>query len=183
MDQQIDFVYDFEKDSNEELKHWLFLENVRIEQDKQELIEIKKQLEEERKSFEKLKKEQLIILETKEKNLERERELFQKRWKVMENELRKIAKDNERIANEREYLEREKINFRKSLKNNDEKGKKEIAEYNVSGLFAGTTGLVSVRKRYKDLTKIYHPDNMHGDSSMIQLINKEYEECRKQYEN
>ena len=182
MKQQVDFVYDFESDPSDEIKHWLFLESVRIEQDKQELNEMRKQLEEEKKSFEKLKKEQSAIMEARSKKLAREKELFEKQWKVLERELKRIAKDNERIENEKAYLEREKINFRKALKNNDSKTA-ETTECRITGFFTGTTGLVSVRKRYKELLKIFHPDNINGDNSIITQINKEYEELKKRYEN
>ena len=49
--------------------------------------------------------------------------------------------------------------------------------------FVGTTGLVSVRKRYKELLKIFHPDNLNGDNKVLQQINREYEEQKKRYAN
>ena len=33
----------------------------------------------------------------------------------------------------------------------------------------------SLKKRYKDLIKIYHPDNVDGDNSLVVEINKEYD--------
>ena len=37
MKSQVNYVYDFEDDPVDELKHWLFLENVRLNQQKQQL--------------------------------------------------------------------------------------------------------------------------------------------------
>lgn len=191
MKSQIDFVYDFDNDPVDEVKHWLFLESVRIEQDRQELESLKKRLDDDRESFEKYKKEQTAEMEAKIRKLDREKELFDKQWKVIEKELKRIAKDNERIASEKEYLEIQKRNFRKafsekssqntgstgsqSSKNSVGSGKQ------IQGFFVGTTGLVSVRKRYKDLLKIFHPDNINGDNSIITQINKEYEELVRRY--
>lgn len=194
MKSQIDFVYDFDNDPVDEVKHWLFLESVRIEQDRQELEGLKRRLEEDRESFEKYKKEQTAEIEAKIRKLDREKELFDKQWKVIEKELKRIAKDNERIASEKEYLEIQKRNFRKAFKENGgqssgygstgsgggSKGGSGAAK-DIQGFFVGTTGLVSVRKRYKELLKIFHPDNLNGDNSVITQINKEYEELVRRY--
>lgn len=188
---QVNYVLDFDNDSPDDIKHWLFLESVRIEQDKQELAELKKQFEEEKKSFEKYKKEQNTLLQSNSKKLAREKELFDKQWKIIEKELRRIAKDNERIENEKAYLEREKINFRHLLNEKDKERRESNYKENMQNekvvidmdFFVGTTGLVSVRKRYKELLKIFHPDNLNGDNKVLQQINREYEEQKKRYAN
>ena len=33
---------------------------------------------------------------------------------------------------------------------------------------------LALRKRYKDLLKIFHPDNLYGDGQLVQRINQEY---------
>ena len=38
------------------------------------------------------------------------------------------------------------------------------------------------KKRYKELTKIFHPDNLAGDTEVIQRINREYEQLKREYE-
>ena len=40
----------------------------------------------------------------------------------------------------------------------------------------------ALKKRYKDLIKIYHPDNLNGDKDTIQEINMEYEKMKSLYE-
>jgi curved DNA-binding protein CbpA len=52
---------------------------------------------------------------------------------------------------------------------------------NVSVFFKGVNDTESLRKRYKALQKIYHPDNMHGDSALITAINEEYEKLKRFY--
>ena len=49
-------------------------------------------------------------------------------------------------------------------------------------LFRGVNSFLALKKRYKDLIKMYHPDNVAGDHEMVQLINREYEELKKGYE-
>ena len=45
--------------------------------------------------------------------------------------------------------------------------------------FAGCTTLESANKKYKSLVKLYHPDNMDGDTSALQEINVQYNEIKK----
>ena len=41
--------------------------------------------------------------------------------------------------------------------------------------FRGVTHQLALKKRYKDLIKIYHPDNINGDKAALQKINEEYD--------
>ena len=49
--------------------------------------------------------------------------------------------------------------------------------------FTGVDSLESLKKRYHDLIKIYHPDNQNGDNTISQQIQKEYERLLKEYED
>ena len=51
----------------------------------------------------------------------------------------------------------------------------------VGVLFRNTNSLMSLRKRYKDLMKIFHPDNNSGDAELVQLINKEFARRKEEY--
>ena len=42
---------------------------------------------------------------------------------------------------------------------------------------------LALKKRYKDLIKIFHPDNVAGDKEIIQRINREYETLKRDYDN
>lgn len=48
--------------------------------------------------------------------------------------------------------------------------------------FSGCNDLESLKKRYKSLSKVYHPDMDNGDIEMMQKINAEYDRLRKKYE-
>ncbi len=127
-----------------------------------ESVEIRRQqrlLEYERQEFLRNKK-------FEEKRLEREKHIFDMEWKMLEDGWRKLAA-------EREQLERVYSGF-----NNDEE---RISFSNVSAsvFFSGVNNMRSLEKRYKDLIKIFHPDNAEGDTDVIQKINEEYEVLRK----
>jgi len=45
----------------------------------------------------------------------------------------------------------------------------------VKLLFKGINNPLALKKRYRDLSKIFHPDNLCGDTEVLQLINETYE--------
>ncbi len=47
--------------------------------------------------------------------------------------------------------------------------------------FAGCSSRESVDKKYKSLVKLYHPDNMDGDTAALQEINIQYTEAKKRF--
>ena len=47
--------------------------------------------------------------------------------------------------------------------------------------FAGCNSRESVDKKYRSLVKLYHPDNMAGDTAALQEINVQYEKAKKSW--
>ena len=158
----VNFVYDLGDEENpDELKHFLFLESVRISQEKQELADEKRRFEQEKK------------------RLIREKDLFEKQWKIVERELRKIGNDRDNIARDKAYIEREKANLKRMQQQQKMQASNVVVKSGT--FFAGVVGQAGLRKRYRDLLKIYHPDNGNGDSTTLLAINKEYEVIKKQF--
>lgn len=52
--------------------------------------------------------------------------------------------------------------------------KENTTEKDISNWFMGVNDLESFKKRYRDLLKIYHPDNNAGDTLITQQIQDEY---------
>ena len=162
MSGHVNFVYDLGNDENpEDIKHFLFLESVRISQEKQELAD------------------ELRNIELERKKLAREKDLFEKQWKLLEKELRKIGTDRDKIARDKAYIEREKSNLRRLQAQH--RMSMEGVSVKTGTFFAGVNGTVALRKRYKELLKIYHPDNGNGDADTLLAINREYEEVKKRF--
>ncbi len=175
MKSQVNFVYDIEDDPQDEIKHWLFLENVRLQQERQELIEEKQTLTNEKELFEKSKKSYQSAIEVQERKLCRQKDLFEKKWDILEKELRRYSKDREKLAKDKSIIDREKENLRKI------QNQTRIVEISSSGFFSGVSNAISLKKRYRDLLKIYHPDNDSGDDRTVHVINQEYVKLKKQY--
>ena len=185
---------DFDKELNnlsspeelEQLKHSLFMENVRLTSEKsqlqsdyeeiyrrrRELISEKHQLDHERKQLtleiSKLKEQ----VEYERKRLKDDEKLFDKKQKVIERAYELLDKDKKNISEEYEKVERLKSDLRRMRAQTS----KEV--YATGLFFRGVNNMVALKKRYKDLLKIYHPDNICGDNEILLKINKEYEELR-----
>ena len=157
-----------ELSSEDEKKKWLFKENVRLQ-------ELSRNLEDERKLIEiqmgMLQKQQSKNMLLK-KQLESQRDLFEQKWNILERETRQLAIDKDKFEREK-LIYKDKVyrEARRSMSNAE----------NVKIFFKGVEDTTSLKKRYKALLKIYHPDNMHGDKELLQAINTEYERLSRFY--
>ena len=93
--------------------------------------------------------------------------------------IRRIGNDRDNIARDKAYIEREKAN----LKRLQQQQRLQASTVTVKSgtFFAGVVGTAGLRKRYRDLLKVYHPDNGNGDSATLLAINKEYELVKRQF--
>ena len=149
--------------SDEELdekKIWLFQENVRIESERKELHQAQEQFIKEKKQF---------LYEVNQ--LQQKIQLQQKRNKQEENLLKK-----KQLILEQGFLQldADKRMHQKEQKRAENIKNVEKEYYNYESFFVGVTNTLTLRKRYKDLIKIYHPDNLCGDKDIVERINKEY---------
>lgn len=157
-----------ELSSEDEKKKWLFKENIRLQ-------ELSRNLEDERKIIEiqmgMLQRQQSKNMLLK-KQLESQRDLFEQKWNILERETRQLAIDKDKFEREK-LIYKDKVyrEARRSMSNAE----------NVKIFFKGVEDTVSLKKRYKALLKIYHPDNMHGDKELLQAINTEYERLSRFY--
>ena len=85
---------------------------------------------------------------------------------MLEEDRRSIEQQKRLLARELEQLQEDSL-----LKSGNN-----IAEV----LFRSVSNPLALRKRYRDLVKIFHPDNMFGDEELAQLINKEFIRRRKE---
>ena len=138
-----------------EAKLWLFQENMRLENLNRRMIQEKKRLKEENLFFEK----KLAILQDGFRQLEEDRRCL----------------DRERQMFDREKMERDRMFYRQR------QDEPRLSGDNVAqALFRNVkNNPLALRKRYKDLVKIFHPDNLFGDEELIQLINREFSRRRR----
>ena len=158
-------VYAKERDTS--YRQWQFKEAVELEHKKQELTEERRQLDAERRAFEREKQEFYLKKQVEENRLEQDKKLFDMKWKILEGELKKLAAEKEQVARQRDFYR---------YVNEYEYGSRFEAKNVIKGemFFCGVDSEDTLKKRYKDLIKIYHPDNLDGDKDTIQEINSQY---------
>lgn len=156
------------REDMEEKQRWLFKENIRLE-------ELGKALEDERKVIE-IQKGMLERQQSKNmllsKQLQNQKSLFDSQWQILERETRQLAVDRERF-------ERDKTMFRDKIYREARRGF--IYDDSVKIFFKGVNDTASLKKRYKELMKIFHPDNTNGDAELIKAIGEEYEKQKRYY--
>ncbi|MBR6303496.1 MAG: hypothetical protein IKN35_05880 [Lachnospiraceae bacterium] len=171
------------EDSEEELKKlkiFLFEENLRIAQEK-------KRLEEERARLVKLQddflKDRVVLRDeldelnrrtlAERKRLKEENMFFDKKMEILTEGFRSLEEDRRKFEREKKaYLER--INRAESEAKNADASN--VAEFLFRGIGGNSLGL---RKRYKDLLKIFHPDNLFGDLELSQALTKEFQKRKE----
>lgn len=154
---------------------WLFEDTVEGEYQRQNLRKEKQKLAEEKRKLEQEKKDFYWKKQAEEKRLLQEKQLFQMKWKILEEELQRLAKDKQEMEWEREqYYSKEK----------EETFFAENGHRIVRGelFFSGVGNERALKKRYKDLLKIFHPDNVDGDNDTLLEINREYDNLKKAFE-
>lgn len=127
-------------------------------------------LDEQRRKLEREKQEFTRRVEIEDRRLEQQQRLFDMKVKILEEELVKLASEKQSIERKKEFY---------SKVDEFEKGSSQKKVVRGDLFFSGVGNKQSLKKRYKDLIKIYHPDNLDGDNDTIQEINREYDHLSK----
>lgn len=155
-------------------KLWLFQENMRLENEKKELVSLQDRFMKERVKF----RDEMDALNHRtvieRKRLKEENLFFDKKMAILQDGFKQLDED-------RRKFEREKHQYEQRMlldENNSRTG------YSMDGiaevLFRSAGNPLTLRKRYRDLMKIFHPDNLCGDEELVQMINKEFVHRREQ---
>ena len=146
-----------------------------IERKRQAMRKEKREIERERRKLEREKRDFFLNRDFENQRIESERQLFATKWKILEDELKKLASEKQQVEKLRKFYQ--------CLNDQKEQESKESAAKTVRGemFFVGVEDKQALRKRYTDLVKIYHPDNLCGDVGTIQEINREYDRLQAQY--
>lgn len=132
------------------------------------ISEERRELEEERRILDLEKKDFFRRVEIEDRRLEQQKSLFEMKFRILEEELVKLATEREEIEKKKAFYD--KVDEFQACSS------AQISNPQVGELFfRGVASQQSLKKRYKDLIKIYHPDNVDGDNSLVVQINKEYD--------
>lgn len=168
----IDWEEVIKAESTEELKEiklWLFQENMRLEQERTELEQARNKFLDERVKLRDELDELNRHTVMERKRLREENLFFEKKMAILQDGFRQLEEDRKKFEQERQTLLKE---ARERQSGDQEPGEGSFTA--VQLLFRGVNNPLALRKRYRDLIKIFHPDNLFGDGELAGQINKEY---------
>ncbi len=162
------------EDSLQELKSWLFQENIRLMTASAELSEKQEKFEQEKEQFREEMKELNRKMSAEQSRIRKNNQLVDEKLEIIKDGFHKLDMDRRR-------LDKEWARFAAQKELMEERGLYDRYP-ETSIFFHGVKNPLTLKKRYKDLTKIYHPDNLAGDTEIIQRINREYEKLKREYD-
>ena len=157
-----------------EFQQWYFKKTIEIERDRRKLEDDKKRLEMQRAKLERERKDFSRQREADARFRAQEEYVLQMKQQVLEDELRKLADEKQHLERKREFYDRVRQYQQKQEPTPQENPSVVKGEL----FFIGVQSEIALKKRYKDLVRIYHPDNMCGDTETLQEINREYDRLR-----
>lgn len=163
--------------SEEELRNmklWLFRENIRLQNERSELESMRDKFIQEKVRFrdEMDALNRRMVLE--QKRLREENLFFDKKLAILQDGFRKLEEDRQRLEAERRRIEQNSRNQRERA---ELPGRGEDI---ANVLFRSAGNPLALRKRYRDLLKIFHPDNFCGDAELMQYINREFQRRKEE---
>ena len=157
----------------QKLKRFLFEERIRIMQEQEKQKEVYNKFIQERLTFQEEMKtlNRKVLLERK--RLKEESTFFDKKLQILQNGFLQLDLDRKKLDRERRQFEEQK----KSAPGNS------VGSGYYRGpapdFFKGVNNILGLKKRYRDLLKIFHPDNLCEDNDTVLEINRQYDIMRK----
>lgn len=167
-----------DEDELKEMKLWLFQENIRLRNERLELKEMREALNEERREQLEDQKIYLNHLAQEREQVRREEKLITDKLEIIRRGFEDLDMDRRRLKERESQLNAREIALDTKLKYSYTAESPEVADV----LFKGVDNYMALKKRYKDLMKMYHPDAMAGDNEMVLAINRVYDKLKAQYE-
>lgn len=177
----VDFMAaDMESLTEEELhnmKKFLFEERIRVMQEQEKQKELYEKFLNERLTFQNEMKTLNSKVLAERKRLKEENLFFDKKMQILQNGFLQLDLDRKKFEKERSKFESQKRYYEE-----DSSSQSSYAYTTYSGqmpdFFRGVNNILGLKKRYRDLMKIFHPDNLCGDNETVQEITRQYDMIR-----
>lgn len=166
------------KEELEQLRAELDKEKKEYKEHKRELEALQTELKLAKSRMENMEKSASMREDFERQRQERSEQLFQMKWKMLEEELMKLADEKKEF----ERMKRSTYGYAGATGNSDNsRAGYRMGELSCSVFFSGVNNELALKKRYRDLMKIFHPDNIAGDHDVVVEISKEFENMKEQF--
>lgn len=158
-----------------QLKRFLFEERIRLAQESEKQKEVYNKFIKERLSFQEEMKALNRKVLSERKRLKDETSFFDKKLQILQNGFLQLDMDRKKFERDKRMYESRKANDTSTSSN----GSNYLYKGQTPDFFKGVNNILGLKKRYRDLLKIFHPDNLCGDSDTVLEINRQYEALKK----
>ena len=165
-------------DELKELKLWLFKEGIRISNEAQELegrrIIFSREFEDAKEENRKYEEH----LSARAKQLRVNEDLIEQKFTAIKRGFDELDRDRQALNRREAAIHDKEAQLAEMLKYGHAYGSDDFGD----ALFVGADNPLLLKKRYKDLMKMYHPDCPGGDTEMMKTITRAYDRQLKDYE-
>ena len=102
--------------------------------------------------------------------LEQQEKTFSLKWDMLIRETQKLADDKKQFERKKKFFEHVNSSYIEPYREDN------IVHGEM--FFSGVSNQKALKKRYKELIKIYHPDGESGDTATVAEINREYDSLK-----
>lgn len=102
--------------------------------------------------------------------LEQQEKQFELKWDMLIRETQKLANDKLQFERRKKFFDQVQASYVEPYREDN------IVHGEM--FFSGVSSQKALKKRYKELIKIYHPDGESGDTATVAEINREYEDLK-----
>lgn len=156
------------------LKKFLFEERVRVLQEKEEQAALHEKFLRERMVFQDEMKALNLKVLSERKRLKEDNLFFDKKMQILQNGFLQLDLERKNFEKERKKYEQTKKLENESMASSDYG----YGCIQTPNFFKGVNNLLGLKKRYRDLLKIFHPDNLCGDNETVLEITRQYDSIR-----
>lgn len=116
-----------------------------------------------------------IWISQEDRRLKEERYFVEQKMEFLKDGFKRLEEERQKFEQEKQHYTSQKVSsYELSIEDTS------CAEL----LFRSAVGNpLALRKRYRDLVKIFHPDNLFGDAELVQMINDEFSRCKGAEDN
>lgn len=153
-----------------ELKLWLFRESIRLRDEKHDFEMEKRDFLNERENTREENRRYEEHLALRGRQLRRDEELIGQKHEIIKRGFEELDRDRQAVIARENAVRAREAQLQESMKNYSPDSR-EVNDV----LFRGADNILLLKKRYKDLMKMFHPDCPGGDTEMVKSLNRTYD--------
>lgn len=162
-------------------KAWMAQEQLKLQEKRDELAELERELDKMKEELEAKEKSSKSRLEKNEAYIAQQLKVIEEAYHQLEIDKKVFECERLNFDHERNKYKRQKMSGSSRTQSTAHHHSISPEAYDGTSFFRGVDSELALRKRYRDLLKIFHPDNKCGDTKTLMKIQSEYDSLRTKF--